>query len=84
MQADFTQIEIRKTLKGVPVKVDLTDVIAEEVYQHAQTLAAHKLALKIDEKKGKVDLDETEIGIILASIVDLKYYAQMAIKEVLV
>jgi len=39
--------------------------------------------LKIDEGKGKVDLDEAEIRIVLASIVDLKYYAQMAIKKVL-
>lgn len=83
IQVDFTGLEIQPTLKGAPVKVDLTDVIAEEVYQHARTLAAHKLALKIDEGKGKVDLDEAEIRIVLASIVDLKYYAQMAIKKVL-
>lgn len=83
MQVDFTQIEIRPTLKSAPVKVDLTDVIAEEVYQHARTLAAHKLALKIDAGKGKVDLSNDECRIINASVVDLKYYAQMAIKAAL-
>lgn len=83
MKVNLTEIEIRPTLKGSPVKVDLTDVVAEEVYQHARTLAAHKLALKIDAGKGKVDLNKEETRIILASIVDLKYYAQEAIKMIL-
>lgn len=83
MKVDFTKIEIRPTLKSAPVKVDLTDVIAEEVYQHARTLAAHKLALKIDAGKGKMDLDGQEVKIILGSIGDLKYYAQMGIKKLL-
>ena len=83
MQIDFTSIELRPTLKSEPVKVNLTDVIAEEVYQHARTLAAHKLALKIDAGRGKVDIDKNEARIIRGSIIDMKYYAQMAIKQVL-
>jgi len=83
MKVDFSDIELRPTLKGEPIHVDLTEVIAEQVYQHARTLAAHKLALKIDAGKGKVDLDANETKIVLGSILDLKYYAQIAIKHIL-
>ena len=83
MKVDFTNIELQTTLKGKPIRDNLTGVIAEQVYQHACTLAAHKLALKIDACKGIVDLDDNEIKIILRSIQDLKYYAQIAIKNAL-
>ena len=83
MRVDFTNIELKPTLKGNPVRDNLTEVIAEQVYQHACTLAAHKLALKIDACKGVMDLDDNEIKIILGSIRSLKYYAQIAIKHAL-
>lgn len=49
------------------VEQDVAEQLADVIYQNVPGIGAHRLAEKIYEAKGPVDLDEREINILLNS-----------------
>ena len=83
MKASFGKLSVRATLNGAEEKVDLTDAVAEAVYQNACTFEQHKLAHRIAESKDGIDLNEKEVATIKLAIAGFKFFVQKPILEAL-
>ena len=83
MIIDFTKMSIKTSLRGAETIVDMSAVVAEAVYQYAVDFATHKLAHRIDESTGEIELNEKEAQAIKCAISGFKFYAQIPILKAL-
>ena len=83
MKVSFKALPVRDTLKGQAKLSDLTQVVAEAVYQNAANFNEHKLAHRIAESDGELELNDIEVDAVRRSLVYHKFYIQKPILEAL-
>lgn len=83
MKASFKSIPVQPTLSGAVETIDLSQVIAEAVYQNAANFEQHKLAHRIADAEGELVLTDAEAEAIKASIRGLRFFVQKPILEML-
>ncbi len=83
MKVCFKKLLVRASLSDKETEVDLTQPIAEAVYQSATTFGQHKLAHRIAEGGGGIDLTDEEVAFIKTAISGFHFYAQKPILEAL-
>lgn len=81
MKVSFKNILIQPTLKGEAQKVDLTDTVAEAVYENAVSFNEHKLAHRISESGDEMDLTEEEVGVVKRAISRWRFFLQKPLLE---
>lgn len=75
---------MQRSLKGAPEDVDLTEQVAEAVYQNASDFATHKLAHRIAEApEDGIEITDAEAGRIKHAVANFHFYAQKPILEAL-
>ena len=83
MKINLSKMNVQASLKGPVECIDLKDAVAEAVYQNATDLFTHKLAHRIDESDGEIELNNKEAYAVKMAIRNWKYFAQMPILAVL-
>ncbi len=84
MKVSFKSIPVQPTLSGAVETIDLSQVIAEAVYQNAANFEQHKLAHRIAETPdGDIELSNAEVEVIKAAISRFKFFVQKPILEAL-
>lgn len=81
MKANFKSVQVQPTLSGAVEAIDLSQVIAEAVYQNASTFEQHKLAHRIAETDGEVELSDADAATIKAAISHFKFFVQKPVLE---
>lgn len=83
MKVSFKNLEVRSTLNGAVEKADLTKIVAEAVYQNAANFNQHKLAHRIYDTEGEVELSDADVKAIKDAIASYKFFVQKPILEAL-
>jgi hypothetical protein len=83
MKVSFKNIMIQPTLKGEAQAQDLTDIIAEAVYQNAVNFNEHKLAHRISEGGDEIELTPEEAGVVKRAVSQWRFFVQKPILEAL-
>ena len=84
MTVSFKSVYVQPTLGGAAEPVDLTQIVAEAVYQNASNFEQHKLAHRIAETAdGDIELSNAEVEVIKAAISRFKFFVQKPILEAL-
>lgn len=84
MTVSLKSVYVQPTLGGAAEPVDLTQVVAEAVYQNASNFEQHKLAHRIAETPdGDIELSNAEVEVIKAAICRFKFFVQKPILEAL-
>ena len=74
MKASFKSIPVRLTLAGEPEAIDLTNHVAEAVYQAAANFAQHTLAHRIAESaEDGIELTDDEVEVVKFAIENSNY-----------
>ena len=84
MKTSFRKLTIRPTLSGEPEVNDLTDLVADIVYQTAMNFAQHTLAHRIAESgEDGIDLTEEDTKTIKAALdqTNLRFFVKKPILE---
>lgn len=84
MKVSFKSVYVQTTLGGAAEPVDLTQIVAEAVYQNASNFEQHKLAHRIAETAdGDIELSNAEVEVIKAAIRGFRFFIQKPILEAL-
>ena len=83
MKASFKEVPVRTTLNGDAQIMDLRMHIAESVYQNAANFEQHKLAHRIAETDGDVELTDDEVNVIKRAVAEFRFFVQKPILEAL-
>lgn len=83
MKVSFKDLEVKSTLNGASERIDLTNIVAEAVYQNAANFDQHKLAHRICDSDGEVELSDTDVKAIKDAIAGYKFFVQKPILEAL-
>ena len=84
MKASFKSIPVQPTLSGAVETIDLTQIVAEAVYQNAVNFEQHKLAHYIAEAvDGELELSDAEVAVIKKAVSGLRFFVQKPILEAL-
>ena len=85
MKASFKNLPVRASLKGAETTEDLTQIVAEAVYQAATNFEDHKLAHRISETDGEIELTDKEVGVVKRAMTmsNYKFFVQKPILEAL-
>ena len=83
MKVSFKSVPVQPTLGGAAEPVDLTQIVAEAVYQNAANFDQHKLAHRICDSDGEVELSDTDVKAIKDAIAGYKFFVQKPILEAL-
>lgn len=83
MKVSFKALPVKVTLNGQETIKDLSQLVAEAVYQNAANFEQHKLAHRIAETDGEVDLNAVEVETVKRAVSDYKFFIQKPILEAL-
>ncbi len=86
MKTSFRKLTVRPTLCGETQTVeDLTEVIAESVYQNTTTFAGHQLAHRLIESGEDIELTDQDVRLIKEAVQNshLRFFVKRPILEVL-
>lgn len=84
MKASFKSITYYPTLDcKTPATDNFTQAVAEAVYQAASNFAEHKLAHRIAESEGDIELTAQEVNTVKRAISGWKFFVQMPILSLL-
>lgn len=83
MKVSFRNLSIQPSLKGEPVVKDLTEDVANAVYQEANTFEQHKLAHRIAESGDEIELTAEEAEWVKRAVGGFRFFAQKPILEAL-
>ena len=83
MKLSFKEVPVRTTLNGEAQIMDLRMHIAEAVYQNAANFEQHKLAHRIAETDGEIELNEEEANVIKRAVKEFRFFVQKPILEAL-
>lgn len=83
MKVSFKALPVKATLNGQETIEDLSQIVAEAVYQNAANFEQHKLAHRIAETDGEVDLNAVEAEAVKMAVSNYKFFVQKPILEAL-
>ena len=84
MKVSFKSLPVQPTLNGEVEKVDLSQAVAEAVYQNAVNFEQHKLAHRIAEAEdGDIELSDSDVATVKAAVRGFKFFVQKPILEAL-
>lgn len=82
MKASFKSITYYPTLDcKTPATDNFTQAVAEAVYQAASNFAEHKLAHRIAESEGDIELTDREVAAVKRAISGWRFFVQKPILE---
>jgi len=79
MKVNFTQLKCRPQLKGEEIKVNFGQQIGEAIYQQAKSLKDVKLANRIYDAEGEIELTDDEKAVVKTAAENFLWWAKYAI-----
>ena len=76
---NLSKVTFKPSIAGPEVTSDMHEQIAEAIYQHTASAAAHSFALRLYESSGEIEATEAEIGFIKNELPGFLYFAQIGI-----
>ena len=80
---NLTAVTFQPTLGGEEISRNFYKVVAEAVYQNAQTLEDDEFSRRLYKADGDIEVSDEELNLIRSSISDYKYYIKAAILKAL-
>lgn len=79
MKINFTQLKCKPTRKGAEVTMNLAEQVGEAIYQSAATRLDKKLADKVGDSTGEIELTDDEVKVVKNATKGFLFWAKEAV-----
>ena len=78
---DLTKIKARPNLYADETEINFCKEVANAIYVKAKSAVECRLALRILDAKGEIEVSDEELGVIKATLADFLYWAKKPLLE---
>lgn len=83
MKINFTQIKCKPTRKGAEVSLNFAEQVGEAIYQTGKTRLDKKLADKVGDSTGEIELTDEEVTTVKNATANFLFWAKEALWDAL-